>query len=79
MTEMESSHKVGWITISTDEYESMKETIEVLSDFDIMKQLIDGKSTIAKSFSELARELDLQILKKKRRKNNNKRERKHGY
>jgi hypothetical protein len=28
----------SWITISTDKYESMKETIEVLSDIDIMKQ-----------------------------------------
>ena len=52
-------HQSGWITISTDEYESMKETIEVLSDIDIMKQLEKGKkdSTKNKDFEELAEEL----------------------
>ena len=49
-------HQSGWITISTDEYESMKETIEVLSDIDIMKQLEEGKKdgTKARDFEELA-------------------------
>ncbi len=41
-------HQTGWITISMDEYESMKETIEVLSDVDIMKQLEEGKKSTAK-------------------------------
>ena len=52
-------HQSGWITVSTDEYESMKETIEVLSDIDIIKQLEEGKkdSTKVRDFEELAEEL----------------------
>lgn len=52
-------HQSGWITISTDEYESMKETIEVLSDIDIMKQLDEGQKSSAKvrDFEKLAEEL----------------------
>jgi len=54
-------HQSGWITISTDEYESMKETIEILSDIDIIKQLEKGKKDIrkARDFEELAEELGL--------------------
>lgn len=54
-------HQSGWITISTDEYESMKETIEVLSDIDIMKQFEEGKkdSTKVRDFEELAEEMDI--------------------
>lgn len=54
-------HQSGWITISTDEFESMKETIEVLSDIDIMKQLEEGKkdTTIARDFEDLADELGI--------------------
>ena len=49
-------HQAGWITISTDEYDSMKATIEVLSDVDIMKQLEEGKKegTKVRNFEELA-------------------------
>ena len=44
-----------------DEYESMKETIEVLSDVDIMKQLEEGKKSTAKvrDFEDLAKELGI--------------------
>ena len=54
-------HQSGWITISTDEYESMKETIEVLSDIGIMKQLEEGKkdSTKVRDFEKLAEELGI--------------------
>ncbi len=54
-------HQTGWITISIDEYESMKETIEVLSDADIMKQLEEGKKEGAKvrDFEEFAEELGI--------------------
>ncbi len=54
-------HQTDWITISTDEYESMKETIEILSDVDIMKQLDDGKkdNTKVRNFEELAKELGI--------------------
>lgn len=52
-------HQAGWITISTDEYELMKETIEVLSDVDIMKQLEEGKKAKVRAFEELAKELGI--------------------
>ena len=37
-------HRAEWITISTDEYESMKSTIEVLSDSELMEQIRDSKA-----------------------------------
>ncbi len=51
----------GWITIPKDEYESMKETIEVLSDVDIMKQIEEGKKnkTKVRDFEDLAKELGI--------------------
>ncbi len=54
-------HQAGWITISTDEYDSMKETIEVLSDAVIMIQLEEGKKKGAKvrDFEDLAKELGI--------------------
>ena len=54
-------HKTNWITISTDEYESMQRTIEVLSDSDLMAQIEEGKKKGAKTrdFEELAKELDI--------------------
>ena len=54
-------HQTDWITISTDEYESMKETIEIISDVDIMEQLDDGKkdNTKVRDFEELAKELGI--------------------
>ncbi|MBU4373615.1 MAG: hypothetical protein KKD69_08425 [Euryarchaeota archaeon] len=54
-------HQAGWITISTDEYESMKDTIDVLSDVDIMEQLEEGKKkgTKVRDFEELAQELGI--------------------
>ena len=54
-------HKSEWITISTDEYESMQRTIEVLSDTDLMTQIGEGKRKNApiRDFEELAGELDI--------------------
>ncbi len=61
MTAITGKHQAGWITISTDEYDSMKETIEVLSDFDIIKQLEEGRKegTKVRNFEELAKELGI--------------------
>ncbi len=54
-------HQTGWITISIDEYESMKDTIEVLSDNDVMKQLEESKKSPDKvrNFEDLAKELGI--------------------
>ena len=61
ITAITENHQAGWITISTDEYDSMKETIEVLSDVDIMKQLEEGRKegTKVRNFEELAKELGI--------------------
>ena len=54
-------HKSEWITISTDEYESMQRTIEVLSDTDLMTQIGEGtrKNAPVRDFEELAGELEI--------------------
>ncbi|MBI4214777.1 hypothetical protein HY546_02170 [archaeon] len=36
-------HKTHWVTISEDEYESMRRTIAVLQDSDLMKQLAESQ------------------------------------
>ncbi len=50
-------HKTEWITISLDEYESMKRTIEVLSDEDLMSQMKEDVKVF--DFEKLARELEI--------------------
>jgi len=44
--QIEGEHKASWVTISTDEYESMKATIEVLSDPELMRQIKESKIAI---------------------------------
>ncbi len=60
-TKITGKHQAGWITIPIDEYESMKETIEVSSDADIMNQLEDGKKKdiLVRDFEDLAKELGI--------------------
>ncbi|HDH28658.1 MAG TPA: hypothetical protein ENH13_05955 [Euryarchaeota archaeon] len=50
-----------WITISVDEYESMKRTIDMLSDKEVMNQIREGKKKDVKTldFEELASELEI--------------------
>ncbi len=36
-----AEHKAHWVTISSDEYESMKSTIDVLSDSELIEQIKD--------------------------------------
>ena len=36
-------HKARWVTIPLDEYESMKSTIEVLSDPELMEQIKESR------------------------------------
>jgi len=45
MNEIEAfgEHKARWITISSDEYESMKSTLEVLSDPELMEQIKESR------------------------------------
>ena len=39
-------HKTAYVTISMDEYESMKATLEVLQDEDLMRQLRESERAI---------------------------------
>lgn len=50
MSEVEhkEKHETGWITISTDEYESMKSTLEILSDPELRADAIKGKNQAKK-------------------------------
>ena len=45
MNEVEAfgEHKARWITISLAEYESMKSTLEVLSDQELMEQIKESR------------------------------------
>ncbi|HUT38271.1 MAG TPA: hypothetical protein VMW77_03100 [Methanoregula sp.] len=54
-------HQAEWITISTDEYDSMKRTIDVLSDKELMTQIREGKcqETPSRDFETLAKELGI--------------------
>ncbi len=54
-------HQTEWITISVDEYESMRRTIDVLSDKDLMGQIKEGKKkeTNMIDFEDLAAELEI--------------------
>ena len=36
-------HRARWVTISSDEYESMKSTIEVLADNELLKQIRESR------------------------------------
>ncbi len=55
-------HKANWITISSDEYESMKSTLEVLSDPELLEQIKeseeDYKAGRYKKLEDLVKELE---------------------
>ena len=40
---LHAEHKVRWATTSSDEYESLKSTIEVLSDNELLKQIRESR------------------------------------
>ncbi|MBI2543463.1 MAG: hypothetical protein HYW24_04745 [Candidatus Aenigmarchaeota archaeon] len=63
MTELKitGKHEAGWVTISTDEYDTMKATIEILSDPELMEQLRksneDIKAGRTKKWDDVLKEL----------------------
>lgn len=59
MVKESAPHKATFITISSDEYESMKTTIEVLSDRELMKQLRESRNAKSKPFERVAKELGI--------------------
>ena len=56
-------HETKYVTITSDEYESMKSTIEVLSDKELMKQIQESKKAVVegkvKKWDDLKKELEL--------------------
>jgi len=56
-------HETRYVTITSDEYESMKETIEILSDPELMKQLKaseeDIKAGRVKKWEQAKKELGI--------------------
>lgn len=56
-------HKTQWVTISLDEYESLRRTVDVLSDKDLMKQLEESRKAKSaggvRDFEEVAKELGI--------------------
>ncbi len=52
-------HKARWVTISSDEYESMKSTLEILSDPELMQQIeMSRKDYKAGRYTELSELMD---------------------
>ena len=52
-------HVAQWVTISSDEYESMKSTLEVLSDPELMKQIRESEEEYkAGNYKELRELMD---------------------
>lgn len=56
-------HESAWITISVDEYESMKVTIETLSSPDAMGKIMQGETELSegkgKTSEQIKRELGI--------------------
>ncbi len=50
-------HKAHWVTISSDEYESMKSTLEVLSDSELIEQIKESREDFKAGKYKKLREL----------------------
>lgn len=54
-------HKSHWVTISSDEYESMKSTLEILSDPELIEQIKESREDVRsgryKNLRDLIKEL----------------------
>ena len=52
-------HRARWVTISNDEYESMKSTIEVLSDNELLRQIQESREDYRRGrFKKLSELID---------------------
>ncbi|MBI4174602.1 MAG: hypothetical protein HY517_03070 [Candidatus Aenigmarchaeota archaeon] len=52
-------HETSFITISKDEYDSMKNTIEILSDREMMEQIRESKTAKSRPWKDVKRDLKL--------------------
>jgi len=51
-------YKVQWVSISSDEYESMKSTLEILSDPELMQQIEESREDFKAGRYKELRELE---------------------
>lgn len=54
-------HETGWITISMDEYESMKATLEILSDPEAMEAIRRGEKDIAEGRAKTLEQVKMEL------------------
>ncbi len=55
-------HKANWVTISSDEYESMKSTLEVMSDPELLRQIEESREDFkAGRYKELRELMDEEL------------------
>ena len=55
-------HKANWVTISSDEYESMKSTLEVMSDPELLQQIEESREDFkAGRYKELRELMDEEL------------------
>ncbi len=59
MQKASTAHTATYVTISSDEYESMKATIEILGNEDLMGQITASKAAKSKSFEKVVKELEI--------------------
>jgi len=52
-------HETTYVTIGKDEYDSMKRTINVLSDKELMKQLRESKTAKSRPWKDVKKDLGL--------------------
>ena len=52
-------HTTTYVTISKDEYESMKRTLDVLGDDDLMAQIRESRSAKSRPWKQVKKELGL--------------------
>ena len=50
-------HETKYVTISKEEYESMKRTIDILSDKELMKQIRESKTAKSRPWKKVKKEL----------------------
>ena len=52
-------HTTSYVTISKDEYDSMKRTLDILSDKELMEQLRESKNAKSRPWKQVKKELCL--------------------
>ncbi|MBS3055808.1 MAG: hypothetical protein J4473_00080 [Candidatus Aenigmarchaeota archaeon] len=59
LIEENGKHMTTFITISNDEYESMKRTLDILNDEELMSQINQSRHAKSRSWKDVKKELGL--------------------